>query len=94
MYDTPDMRESWDTRTSQAGLGDRQHIVAELSQRLDRGAGKILVGEKDGQSLGLLVLTDLTVNLVAVISNERPSVHQISCAERGERNQDLGFRKP
>jgi hypothetical protein len=82
-----------DTQTSQASLRDRQHIVAELSQRLDRGAGKILVREEEGQSLGLLVLSDLTVNLVAVIGNERPRVHQIGCPERGERSQDLGFCK-
>jgi hypothetical protein len=83
-----------DTQTSQACLRDCQHIMAELPQRLDRGAGKILVREKEGQSLGLLVLSDLTINFFAVVGNERPSVHQIGCAECGECNQDLGFRKP
>ena len=80
-----------DTQTSQASLRDRPYIVAELPQRVDRGGGKILVHEEEGQSLGLLVLSDLTVNLVAVIGNERPSVHQVGRPERGERNQDLGF---
>jgi hypothetical protein len=83
----------WDTQTSQASLRDRQHIVAELPQRFDSWGGKILVREKERQSLGLLVLSDLNVNLVAVFGNERPSVHQIGRAKRGERNQDLGFCK-
>jgi hypothetical protein len=82
-----------DTQTSQASLRDRQYIVAELPYRLDRWGGKILVRKEEGQSLGLLVLSDLTVNLIAVIGDERPSVHQIGCAKCGERNQDLGFCK-
>ena len=71
----------------------RPYILAESPYRLDRRRGKILVREEEGQSLGLLIHLDLSVNLFAMIGNERPGVHQIGCAKCGERRQDLGFCK-
>ncbi len=45
----------WGPQTSQARLGRRQYIVAELAQSLDGWVGEVLIGEEAGQRLGLLI---------------------------------------
>jgi hypothetical protein len=74
----------WDSETSQVHIGYRQYVVAELPQSFDGWVGKVLVSEEAGQRLGLLILSDLTVDLVEVTSDKRPGVDQVGRSERGE----------
>lgn len=78
-------------QTRQVRLGDRQYVVAELPQYPDSRSRKAFIRKEEGQSLGLLILSDLTVNFVLVISDKRPGVYQIGCPEYGERGQNLSF---
>ena len=64
----------WDTHTGQAQLGNRLYIVAEPPQCFDLRAGKVLIREEAGHQLGLLILLNLPVNLVAVTDDKRPGV--------------------
>jgi hypothetical protein len=80
-----------DPQTCQVYLGDREYIVAELPQHYDGRVGKVLVSEEAGQRLGLLILSDLTVNLVEMSGDKRPSVDQVGRSERGKCTQNLGF---
>jgi len=68
-----------------------QYVVAELPQSFDGWFGKVLISEEAGQRLGLLILSDLTVDLVEVTSDKRPGVDQVCRSECGECAQDLGF---
>jgi hypothetical protein len=70
---------------------DHPFVVAEFPQYEDGRVGKVLVSEEAGQRSGLLILSDLAVDLVGVIGDKRPGVDQISRPERGECAQDLGF---
>jgi hypothetical protein len=81
----------WDAHTGQAQVGKRLYIVAEPPQSVDGRAGKVLIREEAAQQLGLLILLELTVNLVAVTGDKRPGVDQVGRPERGERSQDLSF---
>jgi hypothetical protein len=81
----------WDPQTGQVHIGYRQYVVAELPQSFDGWVGKVLISEEAGQRLGLLILSDLTVDLVEVTSDKRPGVHQVSRSECGECAQDLAF---
>jgi hypothetical protein len=81
----------WDPQTSQVYIGYRQYVVAELPQSFDSWVGKVFISEEAGQRLGLLILSDLTVDLVEMTSDKRPGVHQVRRSECGECAQDLGF---
>jgi hypothetical protein len=81
----------WDSPTIQVRLGDRQYVMAELPQYFDGWVGKVLISEEAGQWLGLLILSDLTVNLFEVTGDKSPGVDQVGRSKRGERAQDLGF---
>jgi hypothetical protein len=83
----------WDPRTSQFHLGYRQYVVAELPQSFDGWVGKVLISEEAGQRLGLLILSDLTVDLVDVSCDKRPGVDQVGRSECGVCAEDLGFRQ-
>ena len=80
-----------DPQTSQVQLGYRYYVVAELPQSFDGRLGKVLISEEAGQRLGLLILLDLTVDLVEVTGDKRPGVDQVGRSECGECAQDLGF---
>ena len=71
----------WDPQTCQVHIGYGQHVVAESPQSFDGRFGKVLISEEAGQRLGLLILSDLTVDLVGVISDKRPGVDQIGRSE-------------
>ncbi len=80
-----------DSQACQARIGCRLYVVAELPQPFDGWIGKVLKSEEAGQPLGLLILSDLTVDLIDVTSDKRPGVDQVGRSECGERCQDLGF---
>jgi hypothetical protein len=81
----------WNSPTIQVRLSNRQYVMAKLPQYFDGRVGKVLVREEAGQWLGLLILSDLTVNLFEVTGDKSPGVDQVGRSERGERAQDLGF---
>jgi hypothetical protein len=64
----------WDPQTSQAHLSYREYVVPELPQSFDGWDRKVFISEETGQRLGLLILSDLTLNLIDVTGNKRPGV--------------------
>ena len=78
-------------RPARSTSGYRYYVVAELPQSFDGRLGKVLISEEAGQRLGLLILLDLTVDLVEVIGDKRPGVDQVGRSECGEYAEDLGF---
>jgi hypothetical protein len=73
---------------------DRHDVMTEESELFGDGEGEILIREEPGHRSGLLVLADLTVDLIAMTAEISPGVRQIFGAERGIAPEQLRFADP
>ena len=72
-------------RRQENQFGYCRDIVQDLPQSFDRRFGKVLISEEAGLRLGLLILSNLRVNVVLMTGDKKPRVDQVGRSEYGER---------